>query len=174
MLDLKKLGYVIGLGLLAVFLQSGLLHAILPGGVPNLCLAMTVCIGFLEPSALGAVLAFLLGLELDLASASLLGPWAGAFSLVFGALASLSQRLFVESRPAIALVAFVATVVGDSIAMLLRSPSNVFDSIGGWGSIVLIEGGYTALAAPFVYALMRKVLAARKDSRRGRSGLLMA
>ncbi len=173
MYELKKTGWILLLGLVAVFLQSSVFHAILPGGVPNISLAMTVCIGFLDPTAFGAVLAFFLGLEYDLSSASLLGPWAGSFVLVYGGLASLSQRLFVESKMAVAFVTFVAAVFADGVALLLRSPSNLLPSLGDIGALLVTEGIYTAIAAPLIYPLMRKVLA-KKDARRGRSNLLMA
>ena len=57
-----------------------------------------VYLAFYEVSTFGAALAFLLGLQLDVSSAKLLGPWAGSFVLVYGFLGPLSQRIFIDTR----------------------------------------------------------------------------
>lgn len=150
------------LGLISILVQGTVFKSVIPGFfAPNLLLVLLVYIAFYEVSAFGAVLAFLLGLEFDVHLGMLLGPWAGSFVLVFGILALLSQRIFVQSS----LVVFIAVLVsclGSNIFYLgLRYP---FIPVG-WEAVstVVYEGLLTAVLSPFLFPLLRKIIPKREQ-----------
>ena len=94
----QRCASILVLGLVAVFVQSTVLKTALPPVViPNFLVIFLVFLAFYETSLTGVLTAFLLGLEFDLHGGILLGPWAGSFVAVYCALASLSQRIFVDS-----------------------------------------------------------------------------
>lgn len=108
------------LGLLFVFLQSAFLASFLPQFlIPNLILTLVVFLSFYETSVFGVVLAFLLGLQLDLYSASILGPWAGASVAVYGIFASLSQRIFIESVFSVFATVFAAVLINNFVYLII-------------------------------------------------------
>ena len=86
------------LGIVCCALQGSLLHIGLPVSlVPQLVVVLVVSLAFSEVSVFGCVMTFVLGLLMDFSSAMLVGPWAGALVVVYGVLAVLSHRLFIES-----------------------------------------------------------------------------
>ena len=94
----KRLILLLLVSLVLMLLQATLLKAFLPASlVPNLVTSIVVFLAFYEVTPAGAMFAFLVGLELDLFSGILLGPWAGAYTVVFILVSLLSQRIFVES-----------------------------------------------------------------------------
>jgi rod shape-determining protein MreD len=110
----------LALGLVSILVQGTLIKAIYPGAVvPGLLLILIVFLAFYEPSVFGVGLAFLLGLELDMCSGLLLGPWAGASVIVFGIVASLSQRIFVESPFAVMMTVFLSSILSNFVWLLI-------------------------------------------------------
>ena len=169
MLDTRRSLLVIILGLIAIFVQGTVLRAIGPAWVvPNLLVIIVVFLGFYESSVRGATLAFLLGLELDFANGLLVGPWAGAFVVSFGILASLSQRIFVESPLAAVIATFACSIVSAVVYFTL-----VYEFHPAVTIIVpfsVAEATLNALLAPVVFGVLRTVLL--RQARGGSSGRL--
>jgi rod shape-determining protein MreD len=164
----KYIGLILALGLIGIFLQGAVLAGIIPSRffIPNLLLTLVVFLGFYEVSVLGAVLSFLLGLELDIFSGNLVGPWAGAFTVIFGFLALFAQRVFVESGFAVMLVIFVTSLASQLVLVVFIYE---FRPIGGMGFILAFgEAFVTALVSYPLFSLYRRVLLKRGD--RVRSG----
>lgn len=145
------------LGLLAVYLQGTLLRAFFPAWiVPNLLVTLLVFVSFKDVSPIGAGSAFLLGLELDLYEGVMLGPWAGAYVLVYAALASLSQRIFIESPFAAFSAVFCAVLACNSIYFSIVF---LFREIPYNGMVLsLIEGALSGMIAPFVLRALRRFM----------------
>ena len=163
----RKLLLVIGLGLVLIFLQGSAIRSLLPWMVlaPNLLLSLAVFLAFFEASTFGCILVFVLGLQLDLSSGVLLGPWAGSFVAVFCLLASLSQRLFIESSLAAALAVFASSLFSQIVYTVLTYDVRPFgpQMIG----YAFLDALVCALLAPWMFKLYRKVFSsdARGPSR---------
>jgi rod shape-determining protein MreD len=163
MSDFKRYILVLLLGLLAIALQGTILKAILPDYlVPSFVLIIVVYLGFFEVRLSSLFLVFLLGLELDLASGLLVGPWSGAFVVVFLLLALLAQRIFVESIVSVLVAVFFASLTSDLVYFILiyRLEPAVYQVI--FHSIV--GAMVNSLFAPPVFILLRRVLI-RKDKK---------
>ena len=104
-----------------LLVAQGLLHHVgLPAwAIPQGLVACVVFLAFYDCSIAGAVTAFVVGLLLDLTSATLLGPWAAAFIAIYSGLTFLSQRLFVESPLVAMMVTGASTMLAGSIYLLL-------------------------------------------------------
>jgi rod shape-determining protein MreD len=169
----------LSLGLFACLLQGSLLPSLLGAGVvghsgvvPNLLVFLTVLLGFSQPTWIGSVLAFCLGLELDLASGRFLGPWAGALVVVHALIATLAQRLLVESRPTLAVAVFFSVILADIIYLGLTVPF-----VERWSAPfslweMLLAAFFTGILAPLLLGPVRWILRGRKDPIRGRGGTL--
>lgn len=158
---------VVFLGFLFLLVQGTFLHGIAPQMVvPNFFIILVVFLSFHEGSTLGALLAFLLGLELDLYGAQVLGPWAGAFCLLFAVLATISQRIFVESGPAVVFGVFVSSVFAHMVQWLLRFQLSAM-TLGLFGTVI-IEALFTALLAPWGFAVLKRLLIERNELQYGR------
>ncbi|MBN8548419.1 MAG: rod shape-determining protein MreD [Deltaproteobacteria bacterium] len=154
---LRRVLLTLVFGLLSILIQGTVIRGLFPAAVvPSLLLILVVFLAFYETSVLGAVLAFLLGIEYDMCSALVVGPWSGTFVLVFGVVALLSQRIFVESPAAVMVTVFLSTLLSNVVYLLVVSqvrPSGVFF---GWS--VLLEALLTAaICIPF-FSLYRKLL----------------
>ena len=153
-----KHAVVIGIvGLIAALLQGTLLYiGIPPYLLPQVVLIVVIYLGFHEVSLVGVFTVFGLGLLMDFASAVLVGPWAGAYVAVYGALAVASQRLFVESAIVMVVTGFIACLCSDLIYLGLAyeyqpsGASYIVDSLG--------QALATALVAPVLMALLARVL----------------
>lgn len=132
--------------------------------VPNLCLAIVVYLGVYEANITGACLAFIVGLLLDLASGTYIGPWSGAFSAVFGVLAQGGKRMFLESGPTIAIMVGLSSICGTIVYLFLLSQFHLT-----WGDIfsgVLFGTALlTAALSPVVFAVLRKFLVRKSQGR---------
>ncbi len=156
------------LGLAAVLIQGVLLRFGLPDALlPQLVLIIVIYLGFNEISVLGTFVAFVLGLFLDFSSALLLGPWAGAFVTVYGAMAVLSSRLFIESPLVAAVIALLASVGANVIYMLLGYEYRTL----AWEDLSRIIGQAlcTAILAPVVLGVLARRLKRRTSPTLGRS-----
>lgn len=160
MVSFRSVGFVLGLGLVAAFIQGTVLRSLMPESMiaPNLLVVVVAFLALYEADAWAAVIVFLLGLELDFSSGGLIGPWAGAFVVVFGLLASLSQRIFVES----AITAFVAallaclgsTLMYIALSYQFQTSEAVPVAFSGRG---FIEALLTAFCAPILFAILRRI-----------------
>lgn len=156
--------------LIATAIQGVLLYAGLPRyALPQLVTLLVVFLSFSEVSILGAFVAFSLGLLIDFSSEVLIGPWAGALVAVYGCLAVLSQRLFIDSAIVAAVTAFIAVVLADGFYMILAYEYRSLD----WEYPVQALGQAlaTAIIAPFVLHYLSRRLR-RRGPLAGRPGTL--
>lgn len=154
--------FILIVGLLSIVLQGTFLKLVQPSMlVPNLPLIVVVYLGFNEANRFGALMAFLVGLELDLYSGILLGPWAGTFVVVFTALSIISQRLFVDSLTVVFLATFLSSLVSCLLFVLLSSQFN--PTLAGGVSISFLEALISGVCAPLVFLLLQQVLPWRKQ-----------
>ena len=120
MVQFKRYIVVLLIGLAAIAIQGALLTMMVPEYlVPNLVLILVVFLGFYDVRLSTLFLVFLLGLQFDLASGVLIGPWAGAFVVVFLLLAFMAQSIFIESVVSVVISVFVASLVSDFIYFIL-------------------------------------------------------
>ncbi len=159
----KRTALILLLGLVAVWVQGGVLRSIVSdnGIVPNLILILVVYLAFYEANPFGALLAFLLGFEFDLLSGVRLGPWAGSFVLLFGLLSCFAQRIFVESLLATAVVVFFSSLVVSLVYFLCTYELHPLSS--SRGGYILIEALLTAVLAPIVFKLLRLIVRRREQ-----------
>lgn len=142
-------------GLITIFLQGSLLRAVLPDFlIPNLVISLVVFIAFYENSPFGALLAFILGIEIDLYSGSphLIGPSSGALVLVYGVTTSLSQRVYVESAFAVLIMSAISSVLYSLIYSLLVFEFN--DSSVRYFSMSVSNAIVTGLVTPLVFRIL--------------------
>ncbi len=139
--------------LLFVIFQACLFLIDMPVWLVPQCLVVSVVfLAFYECSIVAALMAFVLGLLLDVASGLSIGPWAGAYVFVFGFFTLLSQRLFIESR----IVALVASGVATIMATLVFCLLGVNAASIGFGQL-FGQGIVTALSAPLVFPILHKI-----------------
>lgn len=157
MVNFKVFIYLLLCALVALLLQGAVLKMALPDwSVPNLILVLVVFVAFRMPTVSGVVIAFILGLLLDVSTGKLLGPYAGAFAVVCGALASISQRLYIKAYPALALTVFFSSLLATFIFIILTfevrgvSGAGVANSFG--------EAFVTALLAPLLMIALDRII----------------
>jgi len=145
------------LGSAATFLQGSLAHLGLPASLmPQLALLIAVFGAFSESSVPAVFGAFSVGLIVDLSSATILGPWSGAFVVVYLMLSLVSQRLFIDSGLVAAIVSFFAALLAGSLFAAL-SPSG--DLLRGQHLVMLCgQAVVTALVAPWLFAALSCVI----------------
>jgi|GEM_PF-2011903 len=149
-------GVLIGLVLLCVTVQGLLRHfGLPPWGIPQSVVVCVVFLAFYDRTGLGALTAFIAGLVLDLSSATLLGPWAGACVAAFAALAFLSQRLFIESTAVAMMVTAMTAVVVACVYILLALK---YQAISGADITMLVgQAISSALIAPLLIGVMKRL-----------------
>jgi len=167
-MSIKRLVLLLLIGLVAMLIQATLLKPLLPASlVPNLAVCLVVFLAFYEVTPLGALFAFLLGLELDFFSGLLLGPWAGSFTVVFVLFSLLSQRIFVESNLAAAVVVVASTFLVNIVYAVLIFELRPF--VGGFFWHSLQESIVSGLCAPLVLYILRRLCLKRDRGSGGRS-----
>lgn len=156
MASINRTIVVLFLGLVAILIQGTVLKSFMPEvPAPDFLLIIVVFLAFYDASVLGAILAFLLGLQFDLFSEMLLGPRAGSLVIVYGVLAALSQRLFVESVFAAFVSVFLSSVMNSIVYIILISDAKPAHTYFLY--ISLIEALFTALLAPFMFRLLKRI-----------------
>jgi rod shape-determining protein MreD len=165
--------FVLVIGLALVTAQS-LLHRV---GVPEWLLpqgliACVVYLAFFESSVTGALLAFSCGLLLDLTTATVLGPWAGAYVLAYALLSFMSPRLFVESTLVTMVVTALTSVLTGAIYLFLafEYQSLSREDVG----MLLGQAVASALVAPMVMSLLNKVRGRPVSRAIGRTSVVSA
>jgi len=152
-------------GFVAAIVQGVLLHFGWPDTfLPQLVVIAVIYMGFNEIGILNSLIVFLWGLLVDLSSALLLGPWAGALVTVYGCLVLLSSRLFIDSPIVAAFISFFVTVFANGMYLLLGYEYSSID----WDDMNRIGGQAlaTAVVAPIFLSMV-----ARKLRKRGSPGL---
>lgn len=159
------------IGFCALCAQGVLRHLGMPEMVlPQLIVLVVIHLSFSEVNAFGCIMAFVLGLLLDLSSAVLLGPWAGSLVVLFGALALLSQRLFIESGVAAACITFFSVVATNILFSILGPEYPVVT--WEYPQKVLGQAVITSLIAPLVLGALARRARARVTSYTSRSSAL--
>lgn len=174
MLSIRRLSIILLVGLIAVFLQGTIIRSFSPAHLltPNLLLLVVIVLGFHENHVMGAVASFLVGLELDLSSAMLLGPSAGAAVVVFGFLACFSQHLFIESTMAAMVVTFLCSLLYSLVYAALVFQFKTMHAGVIW--LTLEEAIITALIAPWILRFLKRVLVKRESGHGLRTSALRA
>jgi rod shape-determining protein MreD len=146
----------VGFAFLLLILQSLGIHLGVPAWLmPQGLLVCVVFLAFYECSVRAACAAFCIGLLLDMSGAVLIGPWAGAYVLVYLCVSFLSQRLFVESRVVAMCVVAGATVLASGVFLVLSSTRDV--SWSEFGFMALGQAVASAAVTPFIFAALRRV-----------------
>lgn len=162
----RKIFVTLILGLLALLVMGSVLKPLFPDAfVPNLTVVILVYLAFFEVNALGVFLAFMIGLEMDLCSAGLLGPWAGVYVLVYFLLYLSSKRIFIESFLALLiaiLAASLTAVIFHHCFIMIIQGKQVMDA--GVFFEALKTSLITALLGPFLIRMFRRFPLKRKDN----------
>jgi rod shape-determining protein MreD len=142
--------------LLLLVAQNLFFHLGIPAwATPQGLLVCVVFLAFYEFSVTGGVVAFILGLLLDMSSGIVLGPWAGSYTLLYTLLAFISQRLFVESRLVAMVVVAGSTFLAGGAFLALAYEYQV---ISKDDVITLLGQGMTsALVTAPIFAAMSRV-----------------
>ncbi len=164
--------FCVVLGFCLLIAQSCARHLFLPEWlVPQGLLVCAVFLAFYEFSFLGALIAFILGLLLDLSSGVLVGPWAGAYVVVYSIFAFLSRRLFVESRLVAMTVVAIATLLAGFVFISLAFEYQEVTA-DDW----LMLGGQaltSSLITPVVFRALKSVWR-RQDKALARRGAVIS
>lgn len=158
---LRRFGVITLLAIAAVFVQGVVLHYLFPSMVvPNFLTILVIFIGFYDVSSSGAFQAFLIGLISDLCSGILVGPSAGSYIFVYGILAALSTRIFVESALTTIVVVFVSSMASSLLYLALVYQFSPMVS-RGFGEITL-EAVMTSILAPLVFKMLKRMLVGKE------------
>lgn len=154
-------------------IQAVLHNVALPAWlIPQGLLICVVFLAFYEFSLAGVVMAFLLGLLLDMSSGVLLGPWAGSYVVVYALFAFLSQRLFVESAVVAMAVVSIGTVLSGTVFLLLAFE---YQSVTREDVAILCgQALSSAVVAPAVFRLLTRAWRRVGVSVPGRAGVVSA
>lgn len=157
MSSVKRFFLILFAGVVTIILQGTVLKPLLPAIlVPNLLIVLVVLLAFHEVSVFGVILAFLLGLELDIYTGLLLGPWAGSFVAAYLVFSTFSQRLFLESAFAAGFIVALASVLSNLVYLILVFEFSPVRAAAFWE--VLTEALVSGICAPPVVYVLRKFL----------------
>jgi rod shape-determining protein MreD len=146
---ISKSLWILLVSIVALVAQGSARHMGLPEiAVPQVLVVVVVSLAFSEVNAFGCVMAFVLGLLLDFSSAVIIGPWAGAFVVVFGVLALLSQRLFIESGVAAMVISGLAVIAANLLFSVLGAEYPIIT--WEYPQRILGQAVATALFAPLL------------------------
>jgi rod shape-determining protein MreD len=158
----SKALWTLFIGVVALAVQGSARHLGLPeAAVPQLLVVVVVSLAFSEVNAFGGVMAFVLGLLLDFSSAVLVGPWAGAFVVVFGALALLSHRLFIESGVVAMVISGFAVIAANLLFSVLGAEYPIIT--WEYPQRIIGQAVVTALCAPVLLSVISR--RSRKSAR---------
>lgn len=159
MRGLRQFLILLAIGLACIWMQATLLRSVLPDAcVPNLMLVMAVYLGFYRVSVRGAFEVFLIGVLLDMAAGSLLGPWAAGFIVVFAVLALLARQMFIDSYLAIFVATLFAYFTAKGVYVVLVYEFRPGGLVGFLSLDTVLQGLVTAVVAPWVFKVFRRVL----------------
>ncbi len=164
--------FVFFYGVVLIALQSILRSIFNPSlFAPNLVLPIVLYLAFFHKGSWGVLMSFILGLEYDVfASRELLGPNAGAFVVVYAAISTFSQKLFLESFVTVGLTTFFATLIAQAVYLIMVSQ---FITLGNsWELLIgtsLPEAISTALVSPLLFSIFKKIVPRRSGRALDRS-----
>ncbi len=125
--------------------------------MPHLILILSVDLGLRHPSALAALLAFLMGYATDALSGSQIGLNAFTVTLVFFISYEISGRLLATSDLVGAITVFAGALVNSAGSMMLSSDQGaLWRTNATVAQRIAIQALITALLAPPVFALLRR------------------
>jgi rod shape-determining protein MreD len=162
----KGLIFALLYAIVSIVIQSVLVASGAPVWlIPDFVILLVLFLGFYEISPLGALVAFCVGLILDISGGALLGPWAGAYVLSFGMLTMVSEHVFAESKLSLFPIAFFFVIIAHILFLL-----PAFDPLGqlatDWPRL-LGKALITAILAPVVFKLLSiLIVPARIEIRR--------
>ena len=167
---MKRICGLLLCGMIAVFIQGALLHCGLKAYLmPQLVILLVVYLAFHEVNAVVTFVVFGLGLLLDFSSAILVGPWAGALVAIYGVLAVLSQRLFVESSFVACITAFFAALAADVLYLGLAyqyQPDGASYPVEAIGQAFV-----TGLLAPLALGILSRIFRRKVANPVGRAAV---
>jgi cell shape-determining protein MreD len=159
---------IIALSFLAVFLQGSVAPLVLPAQCcPNLMIILIVFIAFFFRGISALLSVFFLGLQFDLFTGTLLGPWAGAFSAVFLIIHILTPRLYVDSKMVVAITSAVASAASSIVYLMISrcAPTVKIPNVD-WSTLAYtfsIEAIISGMCAPLMFSLILIFLGGRKQ-----------
>lgn len=152
---MSKVGVVLGCAIAGLCAQLAVFGSILPlWFVPNFSIIIAVFLGVFEPTIVGAVLSFSIGLIYDFASGDILGPWSGACVTVFGFLSQLARRMFVDTSVLAALLVFCGALFGFTVYLLLLRQLTIY-----WSDFSFQLFGCavaSAICSPIIYPVFKR------------------
>lgn len=142
-------------------IQAAILEPLLPS-FPNLniVLPLVIAIATIQPTPIGALGAFLAGLLSDIGIGLVLGPQAGAAVVVWLLIALVSNRVFVESKITLIILALVASTTF-SLARLAFTLQFLPSATQSMGSIIG-EATFTAVVTILVTPALRSLLSPKQ------------
>lgn len=151
----RKTGIILFTAIVTLCIQLSIFGNFFPKWfLPNFALILAVFLGVFEPTFVGALLAFCVGLIFDFASGDILGPWSGACVSVFGLLSQGARRLFVDTALLAGVLVFCASLFGFVVYLLLLRQLTIY-----WGDFSYQLFGSalaSALCSPLIYPLFRR------------------
>jgi rod shape-determining protein MreD len=154
---------VVLLSFIAIFVQGSVAPLFLSAQFsPNLMVILIVFLAFHFRGVSALISVFLLGLQFDLFTGTLLGPWAGAFSAVFLIIHLLTPRLFVESQLVVATTAAVASAASSIVYLMISrcAPTVKIPNVE-WSALAYsfsIEAIVSGICAPLMFSIIMYVL----------------
>lgn len=145
------------ISLFGAVLNAALIRTIAPSTVtPDFSLILTVIFALYFYSPAGVLVAFLLGIMVDFASAQFVGPNAAGCVMAFCAVGLIANRMYAEKWLALMIITFACSIV-KSLTYVgfvsLYFPTQIGESIR---NTVLGEAFVTAIFAPIIIGLVRK------------------
>ena len=143
-------------GILALWLQVSLLHALPLGGfVPDLMVILVVDLGLRQHDALAPLLAFAMGYAVDAVSGAQLGLNAFALTLVYMLVYEISRHTWLTGGMTGSLMAGVGAAVHSFCVLALGGGlASVLPMRTGLWHQVLLQALISALLAPAIFKLL--------------------
>ena len=161
---MRKVLIILLIGFISSLIQGTIFRTLFSSlAIPNLVTIIVCFLALYEVNALGVFLAFLLGLELDICSGVLVGPWCGAYILTYAVLSSLSPRIFIESGVAAFVVVSCASFFSAFMYVTLtyQFRPGASPSVG----IFFLEALCTGIVAPIGFKILKRFLMSGDSAR---------
>lgn len=145
--------------LIGLLINATIFHTTFPSSTaPDFILILTVALAFYYPEKGGLILAFLLGLFADFASAQYLGPNAAGSVIAFCFVGLIANRIYADKFFAVMIITFVCSLA-KLLTMLLMYYVYLLESFDSFLPLlktVFFEAALTALFAPLVLKILRR------------------
>ncbi len=145
--------------LLGLVVQATVVHGLFPSAIaPNFILILVVFLGLAARNSFGAVAAFALGVLADFASGEFIGPNAAGSIMAFLFTALISEKIYADRIPAIAILIFCSSLAKSlTFLVMLRIYLGVeVSQLLAAGSLetALLEAVFSALIGPVIVRLL--------------------